>query len=481
MVTSTFVAHAAQATPVPVPPIPRHASVGTPDPAGLADQAVRAVLRTQWDGIAAVRLDSPPGAGKTGVVERLAVQAMSLLRERCMVVTQTNEQAFDVGRRLARNYPGLPFGLFVTRELAVPADLLTLPNLHVARTSLELPPGPCVVVANAHRWSWMDDLLAEPFDCQIVDEAFQLPDHVFHQIAGMARRVVLVGDPGQIAPVVTCETERWRCDPAGPHVACPNALAARHPEVLRLALPVSRRLVPDTVRIVQPAFYPDLPFRAMSRSGARGLRATRPSAGTSAASLDDAMALAERGASIVAVELPALVTGEVDEFLSAAIVDLAARLLERGTVVRDDRDYEGAAEQPLTAGMIGVVCAHVSQVNAVRERLPRALSDVFVETANRFQGLERPIMLVHHPLSGRADANEFHLDAGRLCVMLSRHRIACFVVSRAGVEDMLLRYAPNGDRILGLERDEEFEGWRAHLSVLQAVRREGRVVRISLQ
>ena len=65
--------------------------------------------------------------------------------------------------------------------------------------------------------------------------------------------------------------------------------------------------------------------------------------------------------------------------------------------------------------------------------------------------------------------------------MLSRHRIACFVVSRAGVEDMLLRYAPSGDRILGLDRDEEFEGWRAHLSAVQALRREGRVVRISPQ
>jgi hypothetical protein len=40
---------------------------------------------------------------------------------------------------------------------------------------------------------------------------------------------------------------------------------------------------------------------------------------------------------------------------------------------------------------------------------------------------------------------------------------------------MLLRYAPSGDRVLGLDVDEEFEGWRAHLSVLQALRGEGRV------
>jgi hypothetical protein len=255
----------------------RYTASDPADSAALADEAVRAVLRIQWEGIPAVRLDSPPGAGKTGVVERLAVQALALLRERCMVVTQTNEQAFDIARRVARNFPRLPFVLFVRGDLAVSADVLTAPNVQVARTSLELPAGPCVVVANAHRWSWMDDSATEPFDCQVVDEAFQLPDCVFHLIVGMARRVVLVGDPGQIAPVITCETERWRCDPAGPHVACPIALAAGYPDLVRLALPVSRRLVPDTVQIVQPAFYPDLPFRAMSPAGARGLRARRPS------------------------------------------------------------------------------------------------------------------------------------------------------------------------------------------------------------
>jgi trehalose/maltose hydrolase-like predicted phosphorylase len=52
-------------------------------PAELADNAVRRVLETQWDGVPAVRLDSPPGAGKTGIVERLAVQSLGLLHERC--------------------------------------------------------------------------------------------------------------------------------------------------------------------------------------------------------------------------------------------------------------------------------------------------------------------------------------------------------------------------------------------------------------
>jgi len=37
-------------------------------------------------------------------------------------------------------------------------------------------------------------------------------------------------------------------------------------------------------------------------------------------------------------------------------------------------------------------------------------------------------MFVQHPLSGRADATDFHLDAGRLCVLLSGHRVACWIL-----------------------------------------------------
>src|ERR1700730_9622283 len=58
-------------------------------------------------------------------------------------------------------------------------------------------------------------------------------------------------------------------------------------------------------------------------------------------------------------------------------------------------------------------------------------------TANRLQGREFDVTIVLHPLSGRRDATAFHLEAGRLCVLASRHRHACIVVSRAGIADLL--------------------------------------------
>ena len=436
-------------------------------PETLANEAVTEVLRTQWDGEPALRLDSPPGAGKTWVVERLAVQAMELHRERCMISTQTNEQSFDLARRLGSGFPNRTFHLFARKSLLLPDVLNALPNLVIIRSGNGLPAGPCVVISNAAKWSWIQD--PPPFDLQIVDEAFQLPDYRFQQIAGLARRFVLVGDPGQIPPFVTCEIERWRCDRAGPHIACPKALVERHPSVKRLTLPVSRRLVEDTVRFVQPAFYPDLPFTALSPNGARRLRLTTLVSGREAS--DSALDLAARGASLSMVELPAKITGEVDEEVAIAIVRMIERLFARKANVVDD-----GLTRNLDPSMVGIVCAHVSQVNAIRERLPASLSDVFVETSDRFQGLERQLMFVHHPLSGRADASAFHLEAGRLCVMMSRHRVACWLVGRAGISERLLRYAPSGERTLGIDEDSEFEGWRAHLSILRKLADERRIV-----
>jgi len=437
-------------------------------PETLANQAVTEVLRTQWDGEPALRLDSPPGAGKTWIVERLAVQAMEVHRERCMISTQTNEQAFDLARRLASGFPNRTFHLFARKGLLLPDVLNRLLNLTVIRSgNALLALGPCVAISNAAKWSWLQD--PPPFDLQIVDEAFQLPDYRFQQIAGLARRFVLVGDPGQIAPVVTCEIERWKCDRAGPHVACPKALVERHPGVKRLALPVSRRLVEDTVRFVQPAFYPNLAFTALSPNGSRRLRLTALVSGQVA--VDSALDLAARGASISMVELPAKITGEVDEEVALATVRMIERLLARRATIVED-----GVTRNLEPAMVGIVCAHVSQVNAIRERLPASLSDVLVETSDRFQGLERHLMFVHHPLSGRADASAFHLEAGRLCVMMSRHRVACWLVGRAGISERLLRYAPSGDRTLGIDEDTEFEGWRAHLSILRKLADERRVV-----
>ncbi|MEZ5996407.1 MAG: AAA domain-containing protein [Hyphomonadaceae bacterium] len=434
--------------------------------AALADAMVRDVLSTQWDGVSALVLNSPPGAGKTGVAERLSVQGLALMKERVMVATPTNEQAFDLARRLGLGFPRLTFFMMTSRSLEIPPDILALANVQIVHASADLPDGPCVAIGNGAKWSWLDADDCQ-FDLQIVDEAYQLPDYRFHLIAGLARRHVLIGDPGQIDPVIQAELERWRCDVSGPHVPAPRALIARHSGVRQLSLPVSRRLVSDTASFVQPAFYPDLPFVALH--DARPVRFATPGIAPMDIPLDAVVA----GESLVMVELPALLAGDVDHDLADELVWTINRVLTRGATIEDE-----SGVRPITPAMIGVACARVAQVNAIRERLGAGLSDVFVETANRFQGLERQLMFVQHPLSGRADATDFHLDSGRLCVLLSRHRAACWIFGRDGISRQLRRYAPVGDRSLGISDDPEFEGWRANMELMRTLEQRGRIYRV---
>lgn len=434
-----------------------------PDPEAAANAALDAVLDSQWQGVPALVLRSPPGAGKTGVAQRVALQSATYLQQRCMVVTQTNEQAFDLTRRLAENARGMPIYMFAKKSLALPDDLRRSARVVPVHRIGDLPQGPSITIGNAAKWSWVQT--PDPmFDMQIVDEAFQLPDYRYQLISNLAPRHALIGDPGQIDPFVNCEIERWRCDPSGPQVACPVALVKRHPTVLQLALPVSRRLNADSVSIIQPAFYPDMPFRAMSRDRSVSFQVA------GIMPFDAALDGVAGGASIVMVELPPQITGEADGELAQELVASILRLLRRRAWMSDD-----GRVRDVTAADIGVVCAHVSQVNAVRERLGPGLSDVFVETANRFQGIERPFMFVHHPLSGRADATAFHLDAGRLCVMLSRHRIGCWIFGRQGITEQLIRFTPAGDRALGIDDDAEYQGWRAHLTLLAGLSRANRL------
>lgn len=432
-------------------------------PTALADNAVEAVLRAQWDGAPAVVLNSPPGAGKTGVAERLSVQGLELMHQRVMIATQTNEQSFDLGRRLGEGFSRLPFYMMTSEKLEIPANIASISNIRVVHRSGDLPDGPCVVIGNGAKWSWFDADHCQ-FDLQIVDEAYQLPDYRFHLIAGLAHRHALIGDPGQIDPVIQAELERWRCDPAGPHVPAPRSLLERHPQVTQMSLPVSRRLVGDSVTFVQPAFYPTMPFVALEE--ARPLRFATPGI----APMDTPLDAAAAGQTLVMVQLPALMAGEVDVELADEMVWTISRVLMRGASYEDEFGIHR-----VTPSMIGVACAHIAQVNAVRERLGPELTDVFVETANRFQGLERPLMFVQHPLSGRADASQFHLDAGRLCVMLSRHRVACWIFGREGITRQLQRYAPVGDRSLGISDDPEFDGWRANIELMHALAQRGRV------
>jgi hypothetical protein len=444
------------------------------NPGALARMDAEAVVRARSDGAALLLLDAVPGSGKTWIVERLAIQSVARLAEPCMIVTSTNEQAVDLARRFGENWPKHPVTLFVTKDLPLPPDLARRRSVSVARRTSELPRSSrAIVIANADRWSWSSLDRSQPqFGTQIVDEAYQVLDSKWMQVSGLAASHVLVGDPGQIMPFLDggVDVVRWAANPSGPHVSAPRALTVRHPAVPRLTLRVTHRLSAETAAVIGPSFYPDVPMQSIATVGGRRLKTTV--GGLTA--LDRFINLAG-GGNIALGELPAAAMGEYDEAMVSRAVALADRLMARGAHVEDED-----GRHSLTADRIGIITPHVSQVTAIRSRLPRTLAGVRVETANRWQGLQTDVTIVWHPLSGRADVQAFHLDAGRLCVMLSRHRIACLLLARAGLDELVEGHVVLGARTPGIDDDPEFTGWQAHRRLLRSLKAQGATTALPL-
>src|SRR3712207_1709390 len=116
---------------------------------------------------------------------------------------------------------------------------------------------------------------------------------------------------------------------------------------------------------------------------------------------------------------------------------------------------------------------------AMELALPRNLRGrTRVDTPERWQGLERPVMIAVHPLSGVVDPSDFDLETGRLCVMASRHQSAFVMLTRDHVGDTLANLIPSAGQAPG-RPDTVGRGHHAHLTFWAALQAQGQVLPFS--
>ncbi|MFO0756610.1 MAG: AAA family ATPase [Byssovorax sp.] len=410
-------------------------------------------------------LKAPPGSGKTHVTTRAVVLAAHR-RQRVAIATQTNAQADDFCRRMAKDFPGVPVVRFASggkREIDLGA------SVRWARAGKEVPPGPVVVVATSAKWG--ASTIDEPYDLLFVDEAWQLAWGDFMTLSAVAPRFVLVGDPGQIPPVVTIDTARWQTSRRPPHLPAPEVILRDKMLPRRqLSLPVTTRLPHDSAAMVR-AFY-DFHFDSWAAPGERRLviEGARPGEG---AGPDAVIDLLTTG-TVAMSTLPTPDAGpplEEDVEVARHAAAIARRLLERGaTVMTED------GPRPLTPDEIGLVASH----RVMNTRMMEALGDlgrsIRVDTPERWQGLQKLVMIAVHPLSGVVHPSTFDLSTGRLCVMASRHQVGLILVSRDHVAETLRDYLPVADQAVGLP-DEAGRGHAQNLSVFRQLEGAGRIAR----
>ena len=166
-------------------------------------------------------IKAPPGSGKTfTLIEVLSELVVG--GGRIAVAVQTNTQADDICTRFARDHPDIATARFASNGSKAPADFPVSVAWITDRAGIGAEPG--VTVATTAKWSLTD--IAEPFDLLAIDEAWQMSWADLMQCALLSEAFLMIGDPGQIPPVVAIDVRRWETSPRAPHEAAPEIVLA---------------------------------------------------------------------------------------------------------------------------------------------------------------------------------------------------------------------------------------------------------------
>ncbi len=445
-------------------PLPSWAGVGLN---AVQRQALAAALGLEAGELLLVQ--GPPGTGKTALIAALvhALVARALFdparvpeRRPVLVLTNTHRAADEVVHKIVEKHPEvLPFLVRVgnPRE-GMERHVRDQTLLHRAGLAEAVPPETdeeaiAALLAASQRAQVIHDhaavfvatlgsaatpeLRGLTFDTVIVDEAAQATEPAFLQALrrlplGYRGRLVLVGDPNQLPPVVTAARAPVFWDDL-------RRLGLRPEDSLRTsAFERLQRLYPESCirlseqyrmngpicELVSRVFYDGVLRPADERVAERRL----------AHWLDDHGAQGARG--LLAQSPPVLYLDTSDDPLGR---DSGATLAadDEGRANEREADLIAALLAEFLAGIpperhervvaeIGVISPYRRQNTLIRQRLERAqptLARVRVDTVDRFQGSEREVIVVSLVNSNAEGAiGALHAEWRRLNVAISRAR-----------------------------------------------------------
>jgi hypothetical protein len=444
-------------------------------------------------------VSAAPGSGKSTALLEIA---RTLLGEagshRILIAAQTNNQATDLAIKLKKKYKDLRVARLVSSRLEQPeefkGDWLT--------SSDQLPDDEksIVIGTTAKLAQALKQLVKIQVDYLLVDEAFQMSWAAFMQLSSLSSNFVLIGDGGQIDPVVTVDTGRWESSKFPPHWPAPNTVALRKTALSNkfkeAQLNYCWRLPRNSVDYIKP-FYEQLDLEVLPVPAAdeRVLTFTTQ-APTADASIQSALEMSRDGSPVL-VTIPDETTGtpvNADKALAKEIAQALKQLLQANpTWAMKDNPQNPSGVLKLddiaicsTKRAMNAMIEH--EIQSVLKEAPIELRNpktetqpnfgLKVDTPERLQGLEFKVFLAVHPLSSSTNPSAFDLETGRLCVMASRHQIALIMFSREHVLTSLDVQLPDAIQAPGM-KDNVGIGHRLHREFLRSLAENQRVIKQS--
>lgn len=409
---------------------------------------------------------APAGAGKSHLVATAAgtaVEATGGSGGTIVIAAPTNDQAYGLVASLSSRYPDVKVAFVPAAKRALPSSVARRANVSEVQAK-EASTYPIVVgtLDKLGDAAARGDLPRFRYLC--MDESFQADSAKYFKIGDVSDRHLLVGDPGQLDPFTTmADPDRWRGLSEDPTQTAVSVLQRNH-RAAQFRMPITRRLPPSAIPLAE-AFYPGHDFSPWTLPGARRAELTG-AAGRREHRLLDATLERMITSGWAWARLPDTPVLTADPAMIETILGLVRRFLDRGPRVASE--LTDGKWSPVDANRIAVAVSHNDQKDYLRSAFDSAgMAFVRVDTANKLQGLEFDFVVAWHPLAGLPEADGFHLDPGRLCVMLTRHRHGCVVVGRAADPDLVSDVPPVSDTWLGDEADPVLDGWFAHSLVFE--------------
>lgn len=391
------------------------------------------ILYHAWRGLPCVVLDSPPGAGKTSTIIDVAGMLAKEAGLRVLILTSTNASGKDViTRMISRWGEGAAVGrsssiAHVSKEIPPPLD----DSGEVVNSGFgdENVVGVRTVASAA-----MTGLSRYHYDIVIIDEAYQSTFASVSRALSSERKdegltedeepeyedtsiqqVILIGDPGQIGPVVLNPDSPLLSNHSVPVTVPAPVAMKKFPDTITLSLPSTYRLGAETAEIVSELY--DFEFDSH-----------RPE--MEVEGLDEINSMV--------VKMGERADGSVAHEIATEAIETLGSVFSYVDIDGDKQERE------IGAGDIAIVAAHNDQVSAISSALSTITQGgeniVTVGTADSLQGGQWPVVFALDPLAGVDRPSDHHFSLGRLCVMLSRHMGALVWVYEKGWKTKISDY-----------------------------------------